>query len=59
MGKKRSVSIRRIAEKLIESCPNSFASDFETNKELISEMITLPSKKLRNQISGYITSQYK
>ena len=55
MGKKRAVSVRRIAEILTTHHPNVFTSDFEENKRLISEMMDLPSKSTRNKIAGHIT----
>lgn len=55
VGKKRAVSIRRIAETLIKRRPDGFASDFKENKDLISKMMTFPSMTVRNQVAGYIT----
>ena len=55
MGKKRAVSIRRIADTLIKLYPNSFTSDFEENKRIISGMTQFPSRASRNKVAGYIT----
>ena len=55
MGKKRSVSVSRVAELLIERHPNGFTSDFEENKRLVSELMELPYKAARNKIAGHIT----
>ena len=56
MGKKRSISVKRIAELLVEHQQHSrFTSDFEENKKLVSEMIQLPYKTARNKIAGHIT----
>ena len=55
MGKKRSVSVSRVAELLIAHRPSGFMSDFEENKKLVSEMMQLPSKAARNKIAGHIT----
>ncbi len=56
MGKKRAISVRRIAEKLYEKYPDKFVDDFEENKKLISEIIDIPTKTLRNEVAGYIQS---
>ncbi len=54
MGKKRAVSIRRLAEKLIKTYPDSFTDSFEENKKLVGELIDSPSKSVRNKVAGYI-----
>ena len=55
MGKKRATSVRRIGETLIKLHPNSFTSDFEENKKIISDMTQFPSNAGRNKVAGYIT----
>ena len=55
MGKKRATSVRRIGETLIKLHPNSFTSDFEENKKIISDMVQFPSISARNKVAGYIT----
>jgi small subunit ribosomal protein S17e len=54
MGKKRAMSIRRLAERLIETHPDMFTEDFEENKKLVSEVVNFPSKAIRNKVAGYI-----
>ncbi len=56
MGKKRAISVRRIAEKLYEKYPGKFTDDFEENKKLVKEVIDIPTKTLRNEVAGYIQS---
>lgn len=53
MGKKRTMSARRIAEKLMATT-KGFTADFESNKKLVSEMTNL-LKAMRNRVAGYIT----
>ena len=57
MGKKRSISVKKIAEMLIIASynPNRFTADFEANKSLVNEITNLPSKVVRNKVVGYIT----
>jgi small subunit ribosomal protein S17e len=55
MGKVRSALVKRTARKLLETYPDVFTGDFEHNKRVVSQLIEFRSKKLRNQIAGYIT----
>ena len=52
MGKIKSKLVKRTGDKLIvEGIP--FTSKFDDNKKILGR--TMPSKKLRNQIAGYVT----
>ncbi|ABN70006.1 30S ribosomal protein S17e [Staphylothermus marinus F1] len=55
MGKVRTKIVKRTARELLEKYPNLFTRDFEHNKKVVSKLIETKSKKLRNQIAGYIT----
>ncbi|MEM0366841.1 MAG: 30S ribosomal protein S17e [Acidilobaceae archaeon] len=55
MGRVRSALVKRITRKLLESYPDVFTGSFEHNKKIVGELIEFKSKKLRNQIAGYIT----
>jgi len=55
MGKVRINVVKRTARKLLATYPDLFKRDFEHNKKIVNELIEVPSKKLRNQIAGYIT----
>ena len=55
MGNVRIGVVKRTARKLIASYPDLFTDDFEHNKKVVSQLIETPSKKLRNQIAGYVT----
>ncbi|HID04429.1 MAG TPA: 30S ribosomal protein S17e [Aigarchaeota archaeon] len=55
MGKVRIGIVKRTARKLITMYPDLFTEDFEHNKRVVSQLIETPSKKLRNQIAGYVT----
>jgi small subunit ribosomal protein S17e len=55
MGKVRTKLIKRVARSLLEKYPNLFTRNFQHNKLVVSKLATIPSKKLRNQIAGYIT----
>ena len=51
MGKIKSKLIKRTAKTLVEKGVN-FTEDFEQNKKTLGK--TMPSKKLRNQMAGYL-----
>jgi len=39
--------------------PDRFKPDFEHNKQVLKEVAEIPSKKLRNQVAGYLTRMIK
>jgi len=52
MGKIKSKQIRRISKELMEK-GIKFEEDFEKNKKTLGG--EMPSKKMRNQLAGYLT----
>ncbi len=59
VGKVRISLVKRTARKLLELYPNEVSDDFEKNKELVKKYVYVKSKKLRNQIAGYLTHLVK
>lgn len=59
LGKVRTVLIKRLSRELVERYPNSFSTDFEKNKEVVDELLTNTTKRLRNRIAGYVTHLMK
>ena len=59
MGRVRSAMVKRIAKMLVEKYGDKFTTDFEENKKLVEQFATVNSKRLRNQIAGYVTSLIK
>ncbi len=59
MGKVRTSLVKRTARKLLSMYPDMFTSDFEHNKQVVKQLIEVKSKKIRNQIAGYITHLVK
>jgi ribosomal protein S17E len=51
MGRIKSKLVKRTSHLLLDS-ENNFSGDFENNKKILKD--SMPSKKIRNQISGYI-----
>ena len=55
MGRIKSTLINRTAEKLMKE--QEFASNFEENKKILG--MTMPSKRIRNILAGYISRLVK
>lgn len=55
MGKIRIRLVKRTARELLDKYPDLFTHNFEHNKKVVSKLVEISSKKLRNQIAGYIT----
>ena len=51
--------IKRVGKKLVAQHRSSFKTTFEENKEIIPKFVEVPSKKLRNVLTGYITHLMK
>ncbi|MGC9071727.1 MAG: 30S ribosomal protein S17e [Acidilobus sp.] len=56
MGKVRTTLVKRTARELVVRYPDLFSESFEHNKEVVSKLTTWGSKRLRNQVAGYVTS---
>ncbi len=52
MGKIKSKLIKRSAKEFVKR-GIEFSEDFERNKKILGN--TMPSKKIRNQIAGYLS----
>ncbi|MDA4120687.1 MAG: 30S ribosomal protein S17e [Thaumarchaeota archaeon] len=50
---------RSLSEQILERHPESFGSDFETNKKALEDLAIIPSKQLRNKMAGYIAKKLK
>jgi small subunit ribosomal protein S17e len=55
LGKVRSERVKKIARELTSKYSDRFSADFEANKKIVTTIIDIPSKRLRNRIAGYIT----
>lgn len=55
MGRIKTKLIKRITNRLILEHREEFKKDFQQNKEIVSSLIDVKSKKLRNVIAGYVT----
>lgn len=52
MGRIKQTLIKRTTRNLLAESPETFTKDFDHNKNAIGS--TLPSKKTRNKIAGYL-----
>jgi len=59
VGKVRIKIVKRMARKLLELYPDAFTEDFQHNKQIVAIAVNVASKKLRNQIAGYVTHLVK
>lgn len=51
--------IKRLARELLRDHPDLFTEDFNMNKQVVGKITSYKSKRLRNQVAGYITSLVK
>jgi len=52
MGRIKTTMIKRTSEQLLVMQPEIFDETFEHNKKVLGS--TMPSKRMRNKIAGYI-----
>ena len=52
MGRIKSLMVKRATVELLKQQPESFNATFDHNKKTLGN--TMPSKKVRNKIAGYM-----
>jgi len=55
MGRIKTKKIKRITNELIKRYKDEFKESFAENKEILTRLADINSKKLRNVIAGYAT----
>jgi small subunit ribosomal protein S17e len=55
MGRIKTMLIKRTTEELMEKSSADFTTDFTENKKILNSKMSIPSKKIRNVIAGYLT----
>lgn len=51
--------IKKLATALLERYEEAFSTDFEHNKDVVTELTNVESKGVRNRIAGYITRKQR
>jgi len=59
MGRVRTKTVKRTSRVLIEKYYPRLTLDFHTNKRLLGDVASVPSKRLRNKIAGFTTHLMK
>lgn len=60
MGRIKTRKVKVLAKEIFERYPDRVSADFELNKRFVGELLMgQSSKKLRNQVAGYITRLVK
>merc|ERR1712168_444952 len=59
MGRVRTKTVKKASRRIIEKYYMMLTLDFHTNNRVIEEIAIIPTKRLRNQIAGFITHLMK
>lgn len=59
MGRIKPTAIKTLARDLIEEHGKKFSTDFHKNKEVLSEVKPIESKRIRNILAGEIVNRMK
>merc|ERR1719369_2356742 len=55
MGRVRTKTIKKSARQIVEKYYSKLTMDFQLNKKIAEEVASIPSKRLRNKIAGFVT----
>jgi ribosomal protein S17E len=55
MGRIKSQPIKNMSHKIFAKYPERLTEDFAKNKEVVRALVNIPSKKILNSVSGYVT----
>lgn len=59
MGRIKSVPVKNLGDEVLTSHADKFTADFEKNKKILDGIKKIKSKRTRNVVAGYITTQMK
>ncbi|MCW6158227.1 MAG: 30S ribosomal protein S17e [Thermoplasmatales archaeon] len=59
MGAIRPTLVKTVARQVYDEYEQHLSKDFEHNKEIVNKVIPDASKKLRNLVTGYVTTYWK
>ena len=57
MGRIKSVPVKNLGDEMIVTHGKKFTTDFDKNKKVLAEVKKIKSKRTRNVVAGYITTQ--
>lgn len=55
MGRIKTKPIKKVSQKLFALHSEKITEDFAKNKEVVRSLVNIPSKKILNSVSGYVT----
>merc|ERR1711879_861105 len=59
MGRVRTKTIKKASRRIIEKYYTRLTLDYYTNTRIVGDIAIIPTKKLKNQIAGFITHLMK
>jgi ribosomal protein S17E len=59
MGRIKTIFVKRVGRELFEANADKFTEDYSKNKEIVSQLADIQSKKMLNIVTGYITTLKK
>ena len=59
MGRVRTKTVKKASRRIIEKYYTRLTHDFYTNSRIVQDIAIIPTKRLRNQIAGFITHTMK
>merc|ERR1711953_574145 len=59
MGRVRTKTVKKASRRIIEKYYTRLTLDYYTNSRIVSDIAVIPTKRLRNQIAGFITHTMK
>lgn len=55
MGRIKTQFVKSTSRKLLLKHPEKFSIDYKSNRAALTDMISTPSKKMKNVIAGYLS----
>merc|ERR1712002_546593 len=59
MGRVRTKTVKKASRRIIEKYYTRLTMDYYTNSRIVSDIAAIPTRRLRNQIAGFITHTMK
>merc|ERR1712002_1057387 len=59
MGRVRTKTVKKASRRIIEKYYTRLTMDYYTNSRIVDDIAVIPTKRLKNQIAGFITHTMK